>query len=890
MSNTTSNLTEAKELFSKWLKENGWNVAPSFSGSHERNPEDMSQWLICQVVEKTRKTGIVRTGIVARLGDWGKNRHSGVKKYVSEELFAPDEKLLLEDEKKRETGHKIAADVCRNWLKDFGIPFGVEPYLLKKEISSDQAAKYGARRGELSGSIVLPLRDVYGEIWGAQEILANGEKWFYPGARINGCFLWIREPYITKEMGRSNQMYGEEAIGATGVALSNDYTADILICEGWATGVALARSMEHYSIDCFVACAFGMNNLLSVSNEIKKQYPKCKIYVCADMNRNRDGGSTTNPGFAAASLAASCVEGTVVTPISQNDFGKISGKSFDFHDLWVRDRESGVRDSFYSNRFYACETQYMCKPHINAKGIETLKPDIQGTLDCLIRDSKYYWFGESDKLYSWNGVQYEQQPSARTFIADWLQPRAKADLWPVSKIDEFIAKVGLNRRRQEKDWIQSRSGMINFRNGVLTYSSDNGGTISFREGHDCHTDFFIQSLPFDYDPSAHSASFEEYLANLGGDKEWNECLLQWLGFFVLGPAPSETYPEALCLLGSGGNGKSTFVNLIEILLGEENSTAIPFSELNNDRFLDSMLGKMLLICEEVSSFSDQNVWSEFRRISSGSFLQANPKYEKPFKFKNAARVIMTANEIPKGAETNEGNLRRMHFVKFEKSFTSEATESKLGRDILSRMKEELPGVFNAAVLGWKLWLAKGGRFTQSGRNQEALMQFVKENDSVREWMDENLEVVPVRESWLGERGLIRVADSVFSALKERGAAFLELDEEKLTVTGNEARGAYQNALTGERDEYQIPVSSAGPEGLYGAYASWAQDSGIKAVSQPKFVRNLVRALAQIDGGQRWEKARRVKIARKGNMNVTQSRWGILGVKISDGMANTRHDM
>ena len=140
------------------------------------------------------------------------------------------------------------------------------PYLQRKGVKA-----YGLKLFA-GNTIVIPLRNIQGQIQTLQYIDENGEKRFFPDAPVKGAFF---------------------SIDLSILALNTD--APILICEGYAT---LATIYE-----CtFLPTVAAMNcyNLLPVAEAIKKKYPNRKILILADNDRHADG---TNPGLEHARKA-----------------------------------------------------------------------------------------------------------------------------------------------------------------------------------------------------------------------------------------------------------------------------------------------------------------------------------------------------------------------------------------------------------------------------------------------------------------------------------------------------------------------------------------------------------------------------------------------------------
>jgi len=152
--------------------------------------------------------------------------------------------------------------------------------------------------------LVIPLRNIEGELRGYQTIDQDGEKRFFAGMEKRGNFHLIE--------GKDKQDLA---------------TAEIILCEGYATGASL-----HMATDKPVAVAFDAGNLEIVAEKIREKYPQAQITICADNDHaiKRDN-RINNIGVEKAELAAKAVGGKVVIP-TFSDEEKAKGLT-DFNDL-----------------------------------------------------------------------------------------------------------------------------------------------------------------------------------------------------------------------------------------------------------------------------------------------------------------------------------------------------------------------------------------------------------------------------------------------------------------------------------------------------------------------------------------------------------------------------
>ena len=149
------------------------------------------------------------------------------------------------------------------------------------------------------GVLVVPVRDLAGQLHSLQFISASGVKRFLKGGRIQGLCSWIGE--------------APDPAGAD--------TMTICVAEGFATAASLHQASGHT-----VVTAFHAANLVPAALAVRARYSRAHIIVCADDDHQTPG----NPGLAQAQDAARKVSGCVAVP----DFGADRPEdATDFNDL-----------------------------------------------------------------------------------------------------------------------------------------------------------------------------------------------------------------------------------------------------------------------------------------------------------------------------------------------------------------------------------------------------------------------------------------------------------------------------------------------------------------------------------------------------------------------------
>lgn len=162
-----------------------------------------------------------------------------------------------------------------------------------------------------------------------------------------------------------------------------------------------------------------------------------------------------------------------------------------------------------------------------------------------------------------------------------------------------------------------------------------------------------------------------------GDADVADFLQQFAGMAAIG----KVYEERLIIaIGSGGNGKSTFFNAIQDVLGDYAGTIR--SELliaSNDsgkKFEFARLrGKRFLIAEELEEGKQLDTAAVKHLCSTGD-INAQFKGKDIFTFKPSHSTVLCTNHMPAVKAVDSGTWDRLIVIPFKGRFRNKETEIK----------------------------------------------------------------------------------------------------------------------------------------------------------------------------------------------------------------------
>lgn len=234
-----------------------------------------------------------------------------------------------------------------------------------------------------------------------------------------------------------------------------------------------------------------------------------------------------------------------------------------------------------------------------------------------------------------------------------------------------------------------------------------------------------------YNPEAYDKHVDTMLDKLtGNDMEIRDIIEEMLGYILMRHV---RYQKAFLLLGPGGNGKSTFLEMIGEWVGQENISSLLLHDLS-DKFRGSQIvDKIVNLGDDIS---DEIVKDSamFKSLSTGEVVTLEEKNLNPFNYVNTAKLIFTANSMPLFHDKSHGLSRRWIFIPFDVPISE--NDKDYDPDIRSKLatQDAKSYLLNLAIEGARR-LMKNKKFTHSKRVDELLTVFKMDNDNVLQWVD-----------------------------------------------------------------------------------------------------------------------------------------------------------
>lgn len=267
--------------------------------------------------------------------------------------------------------------------------------------------------------------------------------------------------------------------------------------------------------------------------------------------------------------------------------------------------------------------------------------------------------------------------------------------------------------------IPASANYIAFRNGILNIVDDSFTPYS--------PDFVITNkIDWCYNLAARAELVDKTLDKMAvQDPQIRALLEECIGYCFY---KRNELRKCFILTGDKANGKSTFLDMVKTILGDDNTCALDLKELG-DRFKTAELfGKLANIGDDIGDEFIANP-AVFKKLVTGDRINVERKGKDPFDFNNYAKFLFSANNIPRIKDKTGAVLDRLTIVPFNATFTKDDPDYRPYIKYDLRKEECVEYLIKLGVLGLKRVL-KNRAFTMSERVQKEMEVYEETNNPI----------------------------------------------------------------------------------------------------------------------------------------------------------------
>ncbi len=218
-------------------------------------------------------------------------------------------------------------------------------------------------------------------------------------------------------------------------------------------------------------------------------------------------------------------------------------------------------------------------------------------------------------------------------------------------------------------------------------------------------DLITKLAPVEYDSTAQCPMFMSFLDKItAGDEELQKFLQRAIGYGLTGDTSEQVMFVAY---GTGANGKSTLLNIIQDLLGDyalqtPTDTFVRKRDRSATNDLARLRGSRFVVATEVNADGKLDEVL-VKQITGGDKISARFLYREFFEFQPECKIFLVTNYKPDISGSDEGIWRRIVLIPFEVRIP----EGERDKHLIEKLRKELPGILAWAVEGCLAWQWEG---------------------------------------------------------------------------------------------------------------------------------------------------------------------------------------
>lgn len=299
-----------------------------------------------------------------------------------------------------------------------------------------------------------------------------------------------------------------------------------------------------------------------------------------------------------------------------------------------------------------------------------------------------------------------------------------------AKRTEVLAYLDILIRENSK---AEDANLIAFENGLYNIVDDS--FVEFTPEH-----IITNKIRWKYNPEAYSELADKTLNKIAcNDPQIRALLEEAIGYCFY---RRNELGKAFILTGDKSNGKSTFLSMVQYLLGDENISSLDLKELG-DRFKTAeMFGKLANIGDDIGDEFIANP-AIFKKLVTGERVSAERKGQNPFEFNNYSKLLFSANNIPRIKDKTGAVQRRLTIIPFDARFSADDPDFNPYIKHLLKTDEVMEYLINLGIAGLKRVLLNR-KFTGSTKVQKAMDEYEENNNPIigffRECEDEEFQI------------------------------------------------------------------------------------------------------------------------------------------------------
>ena len=273
----------------------------------------------------------------------------------------------------------------------------------------------------------------------------------------------------------------------------------------------------------------------------------------------------------------------------------------------------------------------------------------------------------------------------------------------------------------------SSANFIAFHNGI--YDINTGTLEDFSKSR-----IITNKIDWNYNPEAYSETVDTVLNRLACEDPQIRLLIEEVIGYTF--YRRNELRKAFMLKGKRHNGKSTFLDMLAHLLGEDNISSLDLSDLSHEYKASGLFGKLANLGDDIE---DEFIPSAgvFKKVVSGDRINTNVKFAAPIEFNPYCKLIFSGNTIPRLGRGRDSDaiVDRLVIIPFNASFNKHTKGFSPFIKYQLRSQECMEYLVKIGIEGLKRVL-KNNAFTTSASIEAELAEYQEALNPITTFFEE----------------------------------------------------------------------------------------------------------------------------------------------------------
>ena len=305
---------------------------------------------------------------------------------------------------------------------------------------------------------------------------------------------------------------------------------------------------------------------------------------------------------------------------------------------------------------------------------------------------------------------------------------------------KYISEVSRYAKQKAYDFSYSNTSpfeesapeLVVFKNGTYNILTDE------MKPHD-YKDYILTSFNYELDTSGKDTPHTNKFFNefFGENALFMKQYLGYIFYRSYSPAPDMVF-----LYGQGGEGKSSFLNMVtNFYLGVENVSALTPEQIGERFSVVDLLGKCANICGDVDS-DYLSVTAILKRVTGGDNIKGEFKGIQGFNFVSYAKLFFSMNEFFHFKDMSTGFASRLTVVPIVIGDQRLPENNFWDNHDTDLIKEEAPAFVYSCMREFrKIFNGKKVLFSKTPSMESTKVEWLFDNDRIAQFLFEATEIL-----------------------------------------------------------------------------------------------------------------------------------------------------